>query len=315
MELTESPVPLPVPGPPVIVRPSALKNSLKVEYLSSALGAEISNVSLIDAGQDPELFAEIKALWLKHKLLVFRDQDISPFQQQIFAERFGELDVHRVYAGMPDAPKILAIDEAGRSKIPGYDKPRSFENNWHSDTMNQSEPLKGAVLRCVHCPELGGDTLWANMALAYETLPAHVKLQIEGLYARSSIETAFCGGMPIEKRHEMAGMNPPPEHPVVRIHPETGEKILYVCMNYVTHFTNWNDGKRVQYGQDMHEGNHLLSYLAARATIPEFQVRLRWRANTVAVWDNRSTQHYATFDYHPQPRLMLRAGIKGDRPV
>ncbi|MHC8382354.1 TauD/TfdA dioxygenase family protein [Pseudomonas sp. LB3P14] len=288
---------------------------MKVERLSPALGAEISNVSLVDASQDAELFAEIKALWLKHKVLVFRDQDITPLEQQTFAECFGELDVHRVYAGMPDAPKILVIDEAEKSKLPGYTKPRSFENNWHSDTMSQSEPLKGAVLRCVHCPELGGDTLWANMALAYEMLPERVKQQIEGLNARSSVEIAFCGGMSNEKRQGFVTNNPPPEHPVVRTHPETGEKILYVSMGYVTHFTNWHDGERTRYGQDMHEAYQLLSYLASQATIPEFQMRLRWRPNTVAIWDNRSTQHYAAYDYDTQPRRMLRAGLMGDRPV
>ncbi|MFS8981010.1 TauD/TfdA family dioxygenase [Cupriavidus necator] len=313
--MTEANVTRPAPAAPAIVRPSVLKNSLKVERVSPALGAEISNVSLVDASQDAELFAEIKALWLKHKVLFFRDQDITPLEQQTFAECFGELDVHRLYPGLPEAPKILPIDAVARSGIPDSDNLRSFENNWHSDTMNQPEPLMGAVLRCVTCPEVGGDTLWANMALAYETLPEHVKQQIEGLYARSSIEVAFCGGMPIEKRHETAAKNPPPEHPVVRIHPETGEKILYVCMGYVTSFTNWHVAKRVQYGQDMHDRNHMLSYLASRATIPEFQVRLRWRPNTVAVWDNRSTQHYANFDYGAQPRRMLRAGIKGDRPV
>lgn len=313
--MTESHATRPVAGAPAIVRPSALNNSLKVELLSPALGAEISNVSLIDACQDAELFAEIRALWLKHKVLVFRDQDITPLQQQTFAECFGELDEHTLYPGMPDAPKILAIDIATRPAISGSQNMRSFENNWHSDTMSQPEPLKGAVLRCVTCPEVGGDTLWANMALAYETLPEHVKQQIDGLYARSSIEVAFCGGMAIEKRHETAAKNPAPEHPVVRTHPETGEKILYVCMGYVTSFTNWHTAQRVQYGQDMFERAHMLTYLASRATIPELQMRLRWRPNTVVAWDNRSTQHYASYDYHPQPRRLLRAGIKGDRPV
>jgi len=173
----------------------------------------------------------------------------------------------------------------------------------------------GAVLRCLECPPVGGDTVWANMVRAYEDLPDHIKKTIEPLYARHSIEASFGARMDIEKRHGLKAQFPDAEHPVVRTHPETGEKLLFVN-SFTTHFTNFHTAENVRYGQDYAPGGaQLLNYLIARASIPEYQVRWRWRPNSVAIWDNRATQHYAVMDYWPAVRKMERAGIKGDKPL
>jgi len=152
------------------------------------------------------------------------------------------------------------------------------------------------------------------MIAAYDGLPAHVKQQIAHLRARHSIEASFGAAMPIEKRLALKAQFPDAEHPVVRTHPETGEKILFVNA-FTTHLTNFHTAANVRFGQDANPGAALLlNYLVSQAHIPEYQVRFRWRANSVAMWDNRSTQHYAVMDYPPCHRKMERAAIVGDRP-
>ncbi len=156
--------------------------------------------------------------------------------------------------------------------------------------------------------------MWANMALAYEKLPQEVKDLIAPLRARHSIEATFGAAMPIEKRLALHAQFPDPEHPVVRTHPETGEKVLFVN-GFTTHFTNYHTPARVRVGQDYTQGRtQLLDYLISQAAIPEYQVRWRWKPNSVAIWDNRATQHYAVMDYPPCHRKMERAGIIGDKP-
>ena len=172
----------------------------------------------------------------------------------------------------------------------------------------------GCVLRCVECPPVGGDTMWANMVLAYEKLPQQIKDRIAPLRARHSIEAGFGAVMPIEKRLALHAQFPDAEHPVVRTHPETGEKVLFVN-TCTTHFTNFHTPDNVRYGQDFAPGaSELLQYLISQARVPEFQVRWRWTPNSVAMWDNRCTQHYAVMDYPPTFRKMERAGIMGDTP-
>ncbi|NBA96819.1 TauD/TfdA family dioxygenase, partial [Pseudomonas sp. R5(2019)] len=158
------------------------------------------------------------------------------------------------------------------------------------------------------------DTMWANMVLAYERLPDDVKAKIEGLRARHSIEASFGAAMPIEKRLALKARYPDAEHPVVRIHPETGEKVLFVN-SFATHFSNYHTPERVRFGLDASPGaGDLLRYLISQANIPEYQVRWRWKPNSIAIWDNRSTQHYAVMDYPPCHRRLERAGIIGDKP-
>ena len=293
---------------PAVVRPGALRDSIRVEPLTCAIGAEVWNVSLADAARDDDLFTEIRALWLAHKVLFFRDQDITRAEHVAFARRFGELEDHPVAGSDPDHPGLVRIYKT-------RDKPNDrYENAWHCDATWREKPPLGCVLHCVECPPVGGDTMWADMALAYEKLPETVKTQIAGLHARHSIEASFGAAMPVDKRLALHAQFPDAEHPVVRTHPETGEKVLFVNA-FATHFTNFHTPGRVRYGQDYAPGAaQLLQYLISQATIPEYQVRLRWKKDTFAFWDNRSTQHYAVMDYPPCDRRMERAGIVGDKP-
>jgi taurine dioxygenase len=280
----------------------------KVEPLTCAIGAEVTNVHLGVAARDPGLMAEIRALLLQYKVLFFRDQDITRAEHVAFARHFGELEDHPVAGSDPDHPGLVRI-----YKSPEVPNDR-YENAWHCDATWREKPPFGCVLRCVECPPIGGDTMWANMALAYERLPEDVKRQVAGLRARHSIEATFGAAMPIEKRLALKAPFPDAEHPVVRTHPETGEKILFVN-SFTTHFTNFHTPANVRYGQDFAPGAaQLLQYLIAQAQIPEYQVRFRWQPNSVAFWDNRCTQHYAVMDYPPCHRKMERAGIIGDTP-
>ncbi len=281
---------------------------MHVEALTCSIGAQLSGVNLADAIGDDALFADIRALLLKHKVLFLRDQDISRAEHVAFARRFGELEAHPVAGSDPEHPGLVQIYKSPDQPVDRY------ENAWHSDASWREAPPMGCVLRCVECPPVGGDTLWTNMALAYEKLPDHIKEQIAELRARHSIEASFGAAMPIDKRLALKAQFPDAEHPVVRSHPETGEKILYVNA-FTTHFSNYHTPERVRFGQDANPGaSQLLNYLISQAYVPEFQVRWRWQKNSVAIWDNRSTQHYAVMDYPPCHRKMERAGIIGDKP-
>ena len=281
---------------------------MHVEPLTCAIGAELVGVNLADAIHDNGMFSEIRAALLKHRVLFLRGQNISRAEHVTFARRFGDLEDHPVAGSDPEYPGLVRI-----YKTPDQPNDR-YENAWHADATWREAPPFGAVLRCVECPPVGGDTMWANMALAYDNLPEHIKTQIADLRARHSIEASFGAAMPIEKRHALKAQFPDAEHPVVRTHPETGEKILFVNA-FTTHFTNYHTPDRVRFGQDANPGSgDLLRYLISQAYIPEYQVRWRWQKNSIAIWDNRSTQHYAVMDYPPCHRKMERAGIIGDKP-
>jgi len=293
---------------PAVVRAGVLKSSIKVEPLTCTIGAELGNIDLGAASRDAALVAEIRALLLKHKVLFFRDQDITRADHVAFARHFGELEDHPVAGSDPEHPGLVRIYKSPEAPNDRY------ENAWHTDATWREKPPFGCVLRCVECPPVGGDTMWADMVTAYAHLPEHVKTQIAGLRARHSIEATFGAAMPTEKRLALKAQYPDAEHPVVRSHPETGEKILFVN-GFTTHFTNFHTAANVRFGQDFAPGaSQLLSYLISQAYIPEYQVRFRWQKNSVAFWDNRSTQHYAVMDYPPCHRKMERAGIIGDKP-
>jgi taurine dioxygenase len=281
---------------------------MRIEPLTCAIGAELTGVNLADAIGDDGLFAEIRSALLRHRVLFLRGQDFGRAEHVAFARRFGELEDHPVAGSHPEHPGLVVID-----KSPDTPNDR-YENAWHTDATWRDAPPLGCVLRCIECPPVGGDTMWANMALAYENLPEHIKQQIAGLRARHSIEASFGAAMPIEKRLALKARFPDAEHPVVRTHPETGEKVLFVNA-FTTHFSNFHTPANVRFGQDANPGaGDLLRYLVSQASIPEYQVRWRWQPNSVAIWDNRSTQHYAVMDYPPCNRRMERAGIIGDVP-
>ena len=281
---------------------------IRVEPLTCTIGAEVFGVKLGDAARDDMLFAEIRALLLKHKVLFLRDQDMTRAEHVAFARRFGELEDHPVAGSDPDHPGLVRIYKDPRGKKEAY------ENSFHCDATWREAPPLGCVLRCVETPDVGGDTIWVNMAEAYARLPDTVKAQIQDLRARHSIEATFGANMPAEERLKLKARYPDAEHPVVRTHPETGEKVLFVNA-FTTHFTNFHTPANVRCGQDFAPGaDNLLMYLIGQAAIPEYQVRWRWKKNSVAIWDNRCTQHYAVQDYWPAVRKMERAGIIGDRP-
>ena len=176
----------------------------------------------------------------------------------------------------PEHPGLVRIYKSPDSPNDRY------ENAWHTDATWREKPPFGCVLRCVEGPPVGGDTMWANMALAYEKLPEEIKARIAHLRARHSIEASFGAAMPIERRHALKAQFPDAEHPVVRTHPETGEKVLFVNA-FTTHFTNYHTPANVRFGQDANPGaSMLLSYLISQAYVPEFQVRFRWKPNSVA---------------------------------
>ena len=279
---------------------------MKIRRITPAIGADVTGVHLGEASRNPELFARVKAALLEHKVLFFRRQDITRGEHEAFARCFGPLEDHPVLHSDPDHPGVLLIYRA--------ESRHSHENVFHSDGLWRKNPPMGAVLRCIECPEIGGDTIWSNMALAYEQLPEEIKRKIRNLRARSNIEQSFGASMDPEARAKLAQENPAAEHPVVRTHPETDEKILNVC-SFTTHLVNYNTPENIRYGIDKVPGaSLLLNYLISQAAIPDYQVRWSWQPGDVAVWDNRSTQHYAVNDYWPAPRKMERAAIVGDIP-
>jgi taurine dioxygenase len=282
--------------------------TLRAEPLTCTLGAELHDVDLGAVARDDALFAELRRLLLEYKVLFFRDQDLSRAEHVALARRFGELEDHPVATSDPDHPGLVRIYK-------DLDSPAEhYENAFHCDATWRQNPPMGCVLRCVETPPVGGDTIWVDMVAAYERLPEDVKARITGLRARHSIEASFGAAMPIERRHALHDRYPDAEHPVVRTHPETGDKVLFVNA-FTTHLVNYHTPENVRFGIDYAPGaSALLQYLISQASVPEYQVRWRWTRNSVAIWDNRCTQHYAVQDYWPAVRRMERAGIVGDRP-
>jgi taurine dioxygenase len=210
--------------------------TMRVEPMTPTIGAELHGIDLADAVHDDAMFAEIRALLLKRKVLFLHDQRFTRAEHVAFARRFGPLEDHPVVGSDPDHPGLVRIYKGPDSRQEQY------ENAWHCDTTWRECPQFGAVLRCVEGPAVGGDMLWANMALAYERLPEGIKAQIAGLRARHSIEASFGAAMPAAKRLALHAQFPDAEHPAVRTHPETGEKVLFVNA-FATHFTNFHAGR------------------------------------------------------------------------
>src|SRR3954454_3147617 len=287
------------------VLPSLRVGSGSIEVIpqTATIGAELRNVSLAQASRDAGLFAELNDLLLQYKVLFFRDQDISRGEHVALAERFGVLEDHPIAGSDPEHPGLVRIYKDLDSK------PEHYENAYHCDATWREIPPMGSVLRCVETPPVGGDTIWVNMAEAYRRLPEHVKQQIAGLRARHSIEASFGAAMAAEQRLGLHERYPGAEHPVVRTHPETGEMVLFVNA-FTTHFTNFHTPENVRFGFDYAPGaGELLNYLIRQAGVARGTGAWRWSKNSFAIWDNRSTQHYAVQDYFPAVRKMERAGI------
>lgn len=274
-------------------------SSITIEAQSPTIGAEIGNVTL--SGDLPDdTIDDIRQALLDWKVLFFRDQDISTQDHLEFARRFGELEVHPFAPSSPGHPEVLAITHDEHS--PG------LENGWHSDVTWRVEPSLGSVLRLLEGPEVGGDTLFSDMYAAFDGLPDAIKEQVEGRTARHDFTRFRIGlrkqGKTEDEIAEIEQEYPNPHHPVVRTHPETGRTGIYVNAAFTKEIDD----------MDPEQSTRLLSVLYAQAAYPEYQARLRWRPNTVAFWDNRSVQHYANSDYHPQVRRVERVTIVGDAP-
>lgn len=291
-------------GPRVAARvpddfPVAPYERFALHALSPTIGAEVEGVDL-GAPMDEGLQAELHRALLEWKVLFFRDQDITRDQQRDFAERWGELERHPFYRYVhPDQAAADVVTLAKDAVAAGV------ENEWHTDITWHERPSWGAVLRAVEVPALGGDTLWADAAAAYDGLPRSLRERIDGLTAVHDWRHVFGLAMPAEAVEELSPLFPPAEHPIVRLHPETGRRTLFVNPIFTTHVV----------GLEPDEGDALLERLYRQATRAEYQCRFRWTPGAVAFWDNRATQHYAASDYHPQRRVMDRISIAGDRPV
>jgi taurine dioxygenase len=281
-----------------------LVRSLEIEDLTilpmtPSIGAEVEGVDLSRPLPARTVSALRQAL-LDWKVLFFRDQDITTEQHLAFARNFGDLEVHPFAPQKPGYPEVLAITHDANS--------RGKENTWHSDVTWRLEPSLGSILRALEIPPVGGDTLFADMYAAYDGLKDEVKARVEGRVAVHDFVN-FRKGM--RKRgvseEEIAAFDrqyPKVEHPVIRTHPETGRKAIYVNAGFTQHIV----------GMEKAESDALLAHLYAQAAIPEHQCRFRWTKNAIAFWDNRASQHYAASDYFPAVRRMERVTVVGDRP-
>ncbi|GAA2794881.1 TauD/TfdA dioxygenase family protein [Crossiella cryophila] len=263
--------------------------------LGRVIGAEIQGVDLA-VPLTPALREELNRALLEWKVLFFREQRITPGQQRDFAAHWGELETNPF---IPQGDTAEVTRFARGAGMPG------LENIWHTDVTFRPNPALGSVLRLITVPPIGGDTMWADMAAAYDNLPVAVQERIEGLRAEHDYLPGFARFTDPELLARHQEQFPPVTHPVVRRHPETGRRTLFVNQAFTTHIV----------GLPRQESDRLLRYLFTQAHVPECQVRFRWQPDSVAFWDNRATQHYAVNDYHPHARVAERVAIAGDRPV
>jgi taurine dioxygenase len=274
---------------------------LEVTPVTRSFGAIVSG---LDLSQDlaESAVARLSELLVERKVLFFRNQPITPQAQRDFAARFGTLHVHPIYPVLPDLPEILLLDN-DESFLPDND-------NWHTDvTFSKSPPLAG-ILAAKRIPPVGGDTLWSDCTAAYEALSEPLRRLLDGLTAQHSVAKSFPperwqNDPAFKERYERAvAKHPPVDHPVVRTHPVSRRKGLFVNEGFTTHIN----------GIKPRESEALLKFLFALAGQPEFTLRWRWTVGDVAFWDNRNTQHYAVADYLPERRTMHRATVNGDEP-
>ena len=270
-----------------------MTSELIIERLTPFIGAEITGVDLREVTH--EQVADIRAALLKHQVVFFRDQTLNQEEHTHFARQFGELEIHPATPKGQNNPEVLHIAHGPESK--------GRENMWHSDVTWREKPSLGSILKAVEVPAVGGDTLFANMAEAYERLPDDIKDKIAGKIAVHDIARVFAGRLN-KTAEQLRETYPVMEHPIVRTHPETGANVLYVNNAFTSHIK----------GMDEDESKELLQALYRTASNPELQCRFRWKAGSLAFWDNRACQHFASSDYFPQVRKMERVTIAGDRP-
>ena len=277
---------------------------MEVQPLSGTIGARIAGIDLSQEMSNSQA-ADIHAAFLAHKVLVFDGPVLTPQQQLRAALLFGEPDIYPFIKGMEGFPEIIEILKTETDKS-------NFGGGWHSDTTYMEKPALGTMLHALEVPPAGGNTLFANMVAAYDALSDGMKSALEGLKAVNDSNALYSGGRAaaMAKMDGMAEANVVEaetyvsEHPVVRTHPETGQRGLYVNRSHSKRFV----------GMTMEESKPLIQYLSAHSVCPEFTCSVSWKPGTVTVWDNRVTQHCALNDYHGHRRLMRRITLKGDKP-
>lgn len=272
----------------------------EIEPLGQHLGAEIHGLHL-KAGLDSQTFRALEAALIQHKVLVVRDQDLTTSEHVEISRLFGELEVHP-FRPQGEFPEILVLDNH-------KDNPVLSTDVWHSDTTFRVNPTRYTILRSQIIPKVGGDTLWADMEAAYNGLSDTFKVMIDNLKAVHDFQNfrvLFKKTDEDQARlRKMEELYPNPLHPVVRTHPITGRKCIYVNPQ----FTICIDGL------ESDESNAILQVLFAQVHVPEYQFRLRWTPGAIVFWDNRSTQHYAANDYYPERRRMERTAVADTRPM
>jgi taurine dioxygenase len=271
-----------------------------VKRLAGGMGAELSGINLAE-NLDDDLIAAIRQAWLEHVVIVFREQDLSPARFQAFAERFGELSEYPMVKGIEGYPKIIAVTKLPHERI-------NFGGLWHTDTMYLDQPPMGTMLLAREVPPYGGDTLFANQYLAYETLSPGMQRMLEGMVSVNSSakadvtrtrEDRLADGSKNDTRRDYVS-----EHPVIRTHPETGRKSLFVNGGHTVRFKDMTE----------EESAPILQYLHQHQVRPEFTCRLSWQPGTLAFWDNRCGLHNPINDYHGHKRVMHRITLAGDTP-
>src|SRR4249920_1182382 len=275
--------------------------TIGVEKLTPIIGAEISGVDIgklvSDESRSNRQMDEIHRALAEHLVIFFRDQRITPQQHLAFGRKFGELHIHPAAPHEGDDPALMKIHA-------DKDSPRANGEGWHSDVSCDVEPPMGSILHIKQCPPHGGDTLFASMYAAYEALSERMKVYLDGLTALHDGEQTYRGlyaNYGVADRLEY----PRAEHPVVRTHPVTGKKALYVNRGFTRYIV----------GIPRDESDAMLAYLYQHAENPLFQCRFRWTENAIAFWDNRCAQHRAMWDYWPYTRAGTRVTVKGERPV
>ena len=284
---------------------------IEVKPIAGALGAEINGVDLRDI--DDATFAEIHDAWLEHLVVFFRDQNLSPEQQIAFAKRFGDIHHHPFIKGMEEHPDILEIiKEEGDT--------RAFGETWHTDQMFNPKPAKATILYAKETPSVGGDTMFANMYQAYDALSDPMKAMLKDvktwntgnrkkLHETDAVRGAKSGDYTGNQKMKAKVRDPgdlvtEAAHPLVRTHPETGRKGLYI-----------GNHTQTLHGMKPAEARPLVEFLQSHSVQPELTCRFRWEVGSMAIWDNRCTQHRALNDYPGKRRRMHRITIAGDMPV
>jgi taurine dioxygenase len=268
---------------------SIVKTGLEVTRLTGALGAEVRGIDLSQL--DDESFAKVRELLLEHLVLFFPGQHISPEAQVAFGRRFGELHIHPFAPYVLDGyPEVIVIEG---------DKPNA--DSWHSDVTYEEEPPLATIFKVVTLPSVGGDTMWSNQYLAYEKLSQPMRGFLDKLTAFHSSKPAFPG-------EELTATQP-----VVRVHPETGKRALYVNRTFTKHIVELSRPRPERAGMSRSESDAVLEFLFEWSEKPEFQLRYRWSVGDIGIWDNRCTMHYAVADYH-EWRRAERVTVMGDTP-